>query len=590
MYFDLYNYIEYLEAKNELVRITEPVNTELEITEITDRIAKSHRGGKALLFMNTGTKFPLLINALGSDNRIVYALGISNLNDISKEIDSLFIDLSTPKLNLWEKLKALPTLARMSEWFPKVIKMKNPSCQEVVMPSPKLGDLPVLKCWTYDGGRFITLPLVHTKDVETGLRNVGMYRLQIYDDSTTGMHWHRHKTGANHFEGYKKAGKLMPVAVSLGGDPVYTWCAASPLPENLDEYLFAGFLRKKSVRLVKCLTQDIEVPEDSDFVIEGYIDPNEAFVSEGPFGDHTGFYSLQDLYPKMHVTCITHRKGAIYPTTIVGIPPLEDFYISKAIEKIFLKPIQMVIAPEIKELMLPKEGVSHNIAIISINKKYPGQAIKIANAMWGAGQMMFCKIIIVIDTEINMQSATAILNTITKYWNPSADTYFSKGPLDILDHAAHQQGFGGKMCIDATKKLLEEESSTQLTATDKSFIFCNEDNIPTTKAKFVVIFDKEVDVTDFETCLWLLGNNIDVSYDCKIENNSLIVDARTKFKRKDFLRPWPNIVCMDDETIKTVDEKWSKLGLGEFIPSPSLKYKHLVKNEGVEMKIIQTTE
>jgi 4-hydroxy-3-polyprenylbenzoate decarboxylase len=578
MYFDLYGYVEYLEAHNELLRINEFVNTELELTEIVDRVSKSDQN-KALLFMNTGTKFPVLINAFGSDNRIAYALGVRSLDEIPKEIDSLFQELTAPKLSLWEKLKTLPTLAQVSGWFPQVVKIKNPSCQEVVMPSPKLGDLPILKCWPYDGGRFITLPLVHTKDITTGLRNVGIYRIQIYDDATVGMHWHRHKTGARHFEGYKRSGKLMPVAISLGGDPVYTWCAASPLPENVDEYLFAGFMRKKSVRLVKCLTNDIEVPEDSDFVIEGYIDPNEAFVSEGPFGDHTGFYSLQDLYPKMHVTCITYRKGAIYPATIVGVPPLEDFYLSKAIEKIFLKPIQMLVAPEIKELFLPKEGVSHNLAVISIDKTYPGQAIKVAHAMWGAGQMMFCKIIIMVDS--NAYSVSAIFDAIGKYWNPSTDTYFTKGPLDVLDHATRQQGFGGKMCIDATKKFLEEEGKV-----NESFsaihVFCNEDNIPNAKTKLLAIFDKEVDVSDFETCLWLIGSNVDVSYDCKIENNSLIVDARTKFGKQNFLRPWPNVVCMDDETINSVDEKWSKLGISGFIPSPSLKYKQLVKNKGAE--------
>jgi 4-hydroxy-3-polyprenylbenzoate decarboxylase len=580
MYFDLYQYVEYLEAKNELLRVNTFVNTELEITEITDRIVKSGTS-KALMFMNNGTQFPALINAFGSDKLIAYALGVNNLNNISKEIDALFKDLSTPKTGLFEKLSMLPTLMDMSNWFPKVVRMKSPSCQEVVMPSPKLGDLPILKCWPHDGGRFITLPLVHTKDPETGLRNTGMYRLQVYDNATTGVHWHRHKTGARHFEGYKKAGKIMPIAISLGGDPVYTWCATAPLPENVDEYLFAGFLRKTPVRLVKCLTQDIEVPEDSDFVIEGYIDPKEAFVSEGPFGDHTGFYSLQDLYPKMHVTCITHRKGAIYPTTIVGVPPQEDFYISKAIERIFLKPIQMFVAPEIKELFLPKEGVSHNIAVISIDKTYPGQAIKIANAMWGAGQMMFCKIIVVVDS--NAYSVSAILDAISKYWNPSTDTCFCRGPLDILDHAARQQGFGGKMCIDATKKFLEEETIVSESFSN-TYIFCNENNIPTAKAKLFAIFDNEVDTSDFETCLWLLCNNIDINYDCKIENNSLIVDARTKFGRKDFLRLWPNIVCMNDETIDSVDKKWKSLGLGDFIASPSLKYKHLIKNEGAELK------
>jgi 4-hydroxy-3-polyprenylbenzoate decarboxylase len=579
MYFDLFQYIDHLESNGELIRITEFVDPELEITEITDRISKSDTN-KALLFMNTGTKFPLLINAFGSDKRIVHALGITDLDKVSKEIDSLFQSLAEPRVSLWEKLKALPTLADISTWFPKTVKMRKPACQEVVMPSPKLSDLPILKCWPHDGGRFITLPLVHTKDIETGLRNVGMYRLQVYDDATTGMHWHRHKTGARHFEGYKKADKLMPIAISLGGDPVYTWCATAPLPENIDEYMLAGFLRKRPVRLVKCLTQDIEVPEDSDFVIEGYIDPKEAFAAEGPFGDHTGVYSLVDLYPKMHITCISYRKGAVYPATIVGIPPQEDFYISKAIEKIFLKPIQLLIAPEIKDIFLPKEGVSHNIAVVSINKTYPGQAVKVANAMWGAGQMMFCKIIIVIDS--NAYSVTAIIDAMNKNWNPAADTYFCRGPLDVLDHAARQQSFGGKMCVDATKKLVEEQTDTyESTAT--TYIFCNEDKIITSRAKLTVIFDSEVDVSDFETCIWLIGNNVDVSYDCQIENNTMIVDARTKFKRKDFLRPWPNVICMNDETIEAIDNKWQSLGIGKFIPSPSLKYKYLVKGDSAQM-------
>ncbi|MDR1170021.1 MAG: menaquinone biosynthesis decarboxylase [Prevotellaceae bacterium] len=579
MYFDLFGYIEYLEAKNELVRIYEYVNVELEITEIVDREVKSGNG-KALLFMNTGTKFPLLINAFGSEKRIAYALGVKSLDEVPKEIESVFKNLHVTKMGLWDKLKMLPTLEYMSEWLPKVVRIKSPQCQEDVMPSPKLGDLPALKCWPHDGGRFITLPLVHTKDCETGLRNVGMYRLQIYDDVTAGMHWHRHKTGAAHFEGYKKANKLMPIAVSLGGDPVYTWCATAPLPDNVDEYLLAGFLRKKAVRLVKCLTQDIEIPEDSDFVIEGYIDPAEAFVSEGPFGDHTGFYSLQDLYPKMHVTCITYRRGAVYPATVVGIPPQEDFYMSMAIEKIFLKPIQLFIAPEIRELFLPKEGTAHNLVIVSIDKKYPGQAVKVANAMWGAGQMMFCKIIIAIDS--NAYSLSAIFDAMAKNWNPSTDTCFARGPLDILDHAARQQGFGGKMCIDATEKLMEETSIVPESYTN-TCLFCNEDNIPAAKTKMLVIFDNGIDVSDFETCLWIALSNIDISYDCKIVDNTLIVDARTKFCKKDFLRPWPNVICMDNETINAIDSKWNKLGLGELIPSPSLKYRHLAGSDGAQL-------
>jgi len=584
MFFDLPAYIEYLESRDELVRINEFVNPELEISEIVDRISKTQEGGKALLFTNTGTQFPLLINAFGSEKRIAYALGVDNLDEIPARIDALFNKVIAPKLSLWEKLRLIPTLKEISDWLPKTIKTKSPSCQEVVMPSPKMSDIPVLKCWPHDGGRFVTLPLVHTKDAKTGIRNLGMYRLQVYDDTTTGMHWHRHKTGARHFEGYRDENKLMPIAITLGGDPVYTWCATAPLPENVDEYLFAGFLRNRAVRMVKCLTQDIEVPEDSDFVIEGYIDPSEAFASEGPFGDHTGFYSLSDLYPKLHITCITHRKGAVYPATLVGIPPQEDAYIAKATEKIFVKPIQMLIAPEVKGLYLPSQGVSHNIAVISIDKTYPGQAIKTANAMWGAGQMMFCKIIIVVDSSIDVYDFNEVLKSISYNWNPPVDTIFGKGPLDVLDHAARQLGFGGKLCIDATKKMLEEESHQEIHPTDKIFAFYNEDKIPATNAKIKVMFDEGIDVFDIDTCIWLLGNNIDVTYDCKIENNSLVIDARTKLGKDNFHRPWPNIVCMSDEIIQTIDEKWSKLGFSDFVSSPSLAYKYLVKNSGAQVE------
>ncbi|MDR0561052.1 MAG: menaquinone biosynthesis decarboxylase [Prevotellaceae bacterium] len=580
MYYDLISYIDYLESKGELIRINEYVNPELEIAEITDRVAKSENGGKALLFMNTGYKFPALTNAFGSDNRIAYALGVSKIEELLNEIDSLFKYAKTAQgLSFVEKLKFLPQLNRISGFFPKTVKIKTPSCQEVVMPLPKMSELPALKCWPCDGGRFITLPLVHTKNPLTGQRNVGMYRVQIFDDSLVGMHWHRHKTGARHFAEYKKAGKLMPVAVTMGGDPAYTWCATAPLPENVDEYLFAGFLRKKPVRMVKCLTQNIEVPEDSDFVIEGYIDPEETFITEGPFGDHTGFYSLQDLYPRMHVTCISHRRGAVYPATVTGIPPQEDLYISKAIEKIFLKPIQICIAPEIADMYLPEEGVSHNIAIISINKTYPGQAIKIANAMWGAGQMMFCKVIVVTDSNVDIHNTLALFDAIGKNWTPASDTYFSKGPLDVLDHAARQQCFGGKLCIDATVKLPEEEliSSAANNDQDLTFLFCNENNIPTTRAKLKIIFDNEIDTNDFTTCIWLAGANTDIAYDCEIKDNSLIVDARAKINRDDFHRPWPNIVCSDEATIESIDKKWESLKIGDFIPSPSLKYKRLEK-------------
>ena len=583
MYFDLGHYAEYLEAKKELIRISAFVDPESEIAEVVDRISKTEGGGKALLFENNGTEFPLLINAWGSDSRIAYALGVNDIEEIPKEMDRLFNRIAKTGTSLRDKLKLLPILKETLDIFPKVVKVKKPVCQEVVMPVPKLSALPILKCRPHDGGHFITLPCVHTKSLETGIRNLGMYRMQVYNDYTTGMHWHRHKTGAKHFEEYKKAGKIMPVVVTLGGDPVYTWCATAPLPENTDEYILAGFLRKKPVKLVKCLTQEIEVPEDADFVIEGYIDPSEPFRIEGPFGDHTGFYSLPDLYPVFHVTCITYRKGAIYPATVTGIPPQEDVYFGKASERIFLSPVRTVVAPEIKDLYFPEQGVIHNAVIVSIEKSYPGQAAKVAEALRGAGQMMFSKLIITTDSNVDVRNINSVAEAMTKNWNPASDTFISKGPIDILDHAARHTGYGGKICIDATKKLPEEQSEPKNIDFGSLYalVHAGKYKIGTgNKSKSIVIFDDEVDLTDYETCAWLAGNNVDPAADCKIYDGQLIVDATSKINRKDFYRPWPNPVCADYRTIARIDEKWNELKIGEFIPSPSLRYKHLERGEG----------
>jgi 4-hydroxy-3-polyprenylbenzoate decarboxylase len=353
-YRNLQQFISELDNSGELIKIKEFADPELEIAEITDRISKLPGGGKALLFENTGTQFPVLINSMGSNSRICMALGISNLDEASEKISLLFNQLASEKSNFWQKLKMLPMLKEVSSLMPSKISRKG-KCQEIIMNTPDLSKLPILKCWPLDGGRFVTLPLVHTIDPETGFKNTGMYRLQVFSANTTGMHWHRHKTGARHFEAYKKLGKKMPVAVSLGGDPAYTYAATAPLPENIDEYMFAGFLRKKKVELVKCITQEIYVPSDADFVLEGYIDPTEEYKLEGPFGDHTGFYSLEDYYPVFHVTCITHRKDAVYPATIVGVPPQEDAWIAKATERIFLSPIRMALVPEIIDMNLPVE-------------------------------------------------------------------------------------------------------------------------------------------------------------------------------------------------------------------------------------------
>ena len=452
-YRNLAHFIKTLEDAGELVRIREYVNPHLEITEITDRVSKVY--GPALLFENTGYDFPLLINAMGTEKRMAMALGVKKLDDIAHEIEQLFKTFTSPKNSFIDKLKLLPQLGEVASWMPKVISGRG-ACQEVIMKEPDVTRLPVLKCWPEDGGPFLTLPVIQTKDPLTGLRNVGLYRMQVYSPTLTAMHWHRHKVSARHFNEYKKLGKIMPVVISLGGDPAYTYCGTAPLPDGVDEFMLAGFIRKKRVELVQCLTQDMQVPADSDIIIEGYIDPNEEFILEGPFGDHTGYYSLADYYPKFHITAITHRKDAVYPATIVGIPPQEDAWIGKATERIFLAPIKMTMVPEIVDMVLPVEGVFHNLVIVKINKDYPGQALKVMNSLWGAGQMMFTKMMVVVDGDVNIHNNLEVAQYISENTDPSNDFVFSQGPTDVLDHSCSVMAFGGKMGIDATRKLPEE--------------------------------------------------------------------------------------------------------------------------------------
>src|ERR1035437_2276757 len=456
-YKNLRHFIKTLEEAGELVRIKTYVNPHLEITEITDRVSKHY--GPALLFENTAYDFPLLINAMGTEKRMAMALGVNNLDDISLQMEALLKSLTSPKNNFIDKLKMLPQLSEIASWMPKVISGKG-ECQEVVMTNPDITKFPVLKCWPEDGGPFLTLPIIHTKDPITGIRNVGLYRMQVLGPTLTAMHWHRHKVSARHFNEYKKLGKKMPVVVALGGDPAYVYSATAPLPDGVDEYLLAGFLRKKRVDLVQCLTQDAQVPADADIIIEGYIDPEENFILEGPFGDHTGYYSLADFYPKFHITAITHRKDAVYPATIVGIPPQEDAWIGKATERIFLVPIKMTMLPEIVDLEMPVVGVFHNLVIVKIKKEYPGQAIKVMNSLWGAGQMMFTKMMIVVDGDVNIHDMQEVAQYISDNVNPSTDFIFTRGPMDVLDHSCSTMSFGGKMGIDATKKLPEEIINT----------------------------------------------------------------------------------------------------------------------------------
>ncbi|MEN8118161.1 MAG: menaquinone biosynthesis decarboxylase [Bacteroidota bacterium] len=618
----LSSFIELLEKNNELIRIKSFVDPNLEITEITDRISKQAGGGKALLFENTGSDFPLLINALGSEKRIALAFGRESVYEVEKEIEALFKDLMQPKDNLWDKLRLLPKLKDVSQWMPKKITRKG-VCQEVVRSNPDLSKLPVLTCWPADGGPFVTLPGVHTVDPETKAPNVGMYRMQVFEKDLTGMHWHRHKTGANHFEKYKKAGMKMPVAVALGGDPVYTYAATTPMPENVDEYLLAGFLRKKSVKLVKCLTNDLYVPEDADFILEGYVDPAEDFIWEGPFGDHTGFYSLADWYPKFHVTCITHRKDAVYPATIVGIPPMEDAYIGLATERIFLSPIRMTMVPELKDMTLPVAGVAHNFTVVRIEKNYPGQAIKVMNSLWGAGQMMFNKVLVVVDESVDIHNHKSILKAFAERFNADYSLHFSKGPLDVLDHSSQKFAYGSKLGIDLTNPLPEEILEDQNKFVEKDFEYKSLNDIPeitgsnsletistlllTVKKdekfkksqlvknlvnikrisafKFVLLFNEGANLSDSFTLLWLLGGNLEPDRDVTVleikGSQVVLIDATFKTGTHDnFKRNWPNVVTMDNKTISAIDKKWDELGLGEFIKSPSLKFIPLVKGDG----------
>jgi len=627
-YKNLSHFIQTLEIEGELIRIKEFVSPHLEIAEITDRVSKS--GGKALLFENTGTKFPVLINSMGSYKRMCLALGVNNLDEIGNEIEKIFLQLTSSPTSFTDKLRMLPMLSNIASWMPKVKNGKG-ECQQVINMQPDLSELPVLKCWIHDGGPFITLPVVNTKDPLTSKRNVGMYRMQVFDNNTTGMHWHLHKNSARHYHEYKKLNQRMPVSVVLGGDPAYTYSATAPLPDNVDEYMLAGFLRKQKVELVKCITNDIEVPNDADFVIEGYVDPMEELVIEGPFGDHTGYYSLQDYYPKFHVTCITHRKDAVYPATIVGIPPQEDAYIGKATERIFLTPIRMAMLPEIIDMAMPVEGVFHNIVIVKIKKDYPGHANKVMNALWGAGQMMFNKILIVVDGNTDIHNYTQVLNAIATNVDPSLDIHFSKGAMDVLDHSSTRFAYGSKLGIDATIKLAEEvnaevdknllpqvkaENILQLLPEIKAIKSLHTEGLPflllcvekkrkavirklTTQLleeglisgyKAIVWMDTNVNLNNFEDVVWLFANNIDPERDAffplKEDGNKhavLVIDGTRKTLEYDnFKRPWPNVVVVDDATIKAVDKKWSNLGLGELIPSPSLKYKALLfKGEAV---------
>lgn len=518
-YNDLREWIAAMESAGELKRIRAEVDPILEITEITDRISKGaarkygRPGGPALLFENVkgGNGIPVLINQFGSERRMQMALGVNALDEIADRIRQL-LNMKSPE-GFLEKLKMLPMLADMGKFFPRTV--QTGPCKEVIKKKDfSLLDFPVLQCWPQDAGRFITLPCVITRDPKTGKRNVGMYRMQIYDSTSAGMHWQRQKVAAEHYrdmlrmgaaagsstsaaavdimarsgggsmlaEGQRPSGTL-DVAVAIGTEPALTFSAIVPAPPEVEEFMVAGFLRQKPVELVKCETVDLEVPATAEIVLEGYVKLDEL-RTEGPFGDHTGFYSLEDEYPVFHLTCVTQRKNPIYATTIVGKPPMEDAWMGKAVERIFL-PLMKLTLPEIVDVNLPVEGIFHNLMIVSIRKSYPGHARKVMNGIWALGQAMFTKCIVVVDEDVNVQEIGEVVLKVFNHIDPERDIQFTLGPVDSLDHASRLPNFGSKMGIDATRK----------------------------------------------------------------------------WPTEGFTRPWPDEILMDERTKAAVDEKWKEFGI-----------------------------
>ena len=451
MYSDLNDFLADLEKRKLLARIGDSVSPDLEIAAVTDRVCKTVGGGPALLFEQpTGYDIPVASNVYGSNERMCLALGVKTLDDLAKEID----ELMTPQMpeGIMDALKMLPMVGRLRDLMPKTV--RDAPCQEIVNRNGTLDALPILKCWPDDGGKYITFPLVFTKDPETGMRNIGTYRMQVYDGRTTGMHWQRHKGGAQHHRVAERIGKRLEVAVALSAEPVLPYCATAPMPEGLDELLLGGFLSRKRIELVKCVTVDLEVPASSHIVLEGYVEPGER-RREGPFGDHTGLYSQPDDFPVFHITCITQRKKPTYLTTVVGIPPMEDFYLGLASERIFLPMIRKTL-PEIQDMHFPAEGIFHNLVLVSIDKRYPGHARKIMNAFWGLGQLMFSKTIIVVDKDVDVHDLSQVAWIVGTHYDPLRDVQMTKGPVDDLDDAADLPAYGGKMGIDATKKWASE--------------------------------------------------------------------------------------------------------------------------------------
>jgi 4-hydroxy-3-polyprenylbenzoate decarboxylase len=608
-YSSLHDFMRRLEREGELVRVREKISPVLEITEITDRVSKGPDGGKALLFEDVeGSPFPVLINAFGSRKRIRMALGVEDVEEIARDIREI-IEFAPPK-SFAEKLSLLPKIFDLIKVPPKIFKGAVPPCQEVVLTGDEidLQKFPVLKCWPGDGGCFITLPLVFTRSPINGKRNVGMYRMQVYDKNTTGMHWHIHKDGARHFREYKELKQRMEVAVAIGADPVVTYAATAPLPPEIDEILLAGFIRKKGVELTRCKTINLEVPATAEIVLEGYVDPEESRV-EGPFGDHTGYYSLAAPYPVFHVTAITHRRDAVYHTTIVGKPPMEDCYLGKATERIFL-PLLKTVNHNIVDISLPWEGVFHNCAVVALKKSYPFHARQTMSGLWGTGQMSFSKMILVVDSTKNPHDYPALARYVLNRVGLARDLYFSEGVLDVLDHSSPTGLYGSKLGIDVTsplpgeggmaledqevhvyipedQKILERVKALSPHVRDIAvpvrgvqnpvlFIALKKEKAFEAREvedlifrdlglgtfKIVVVFDAETDVKNNSCAVWKFFNNTDPKRDFHFFQEKIGIDATRKWKEEGYVREWPEELEMCEEVKKKVDGMWDRLGTG----------------------------
>ena len=603
-YPSLIEFIERLEIDGELLRIKESVSPILEIAEITDRVSKKPRGGKALLFENVeGSSMPVLINAFGSTKRMNLALGVHNIEDIAKRIES-YIKIPPPT-TLLEKAKLLPMLLQAAQFPAKLVQPAHPPCQEVVHLNDDidLGTIPILQCWPQDAGRFITFPIVINRSVDKKIRNVGLYRMQVYDKKTTGMHWHIHKDGAHFFHEYRKQNKVMEVAVALGADPASCYSASAPLPYGIDEFLLAGFIRKASVPLVKCKTVDLEVPANAEIVLEGYIDPAEMRL-EGPFGDHTGYYSQDGDYPIFHITAITHRKNPVYLTTIVGKPPQEDFYLGRATERIFL-PLLRTQLPEIVDMDMPVEGIFHNCVIVSLDKRYPMQSRRLMSALWGLGQMSFVKTIVTVDAEVNVHDYKEVAKLLLNKVDFTTDLFFSEGVLDVLNHASDQRLHGSKLGIDLSTKIegepgykkeapvsansselpsaekvmaifkevqnckvleLQAKRSVLLVALNKTgphqgkqFIQSFLDHAEFSAIEIIIVLEGHVDIENISTVMWKFFNNLDPKRDFYFDAGRLGIDVTQKFPEEGYQQSWPEEIEMTAEIKTQVDKKWHDL-------------------------------